>query len=238
MSRLEHSDVVITNLSRRALENLGLTHAALAESRPGLVYVMMPAFGGDDPQRRWWGALDAGIQAACGLSDSTRYPGGPPLRVGGHPIDGATALTAACAALAALYHRAASGRGVALEVPMLNAGLQLMAPLLAPESQPDAAPVFRGVLPAAGDDRWLALTIQTGDAWRCLQETAGLSVAADDPLAGQRLAAWSRGFGADDLEHRLCAAGLDAAAVVRPEELSPPPAGEAAPWSGFTFIPS
>lgn len=134
---LAQSDVFLTNLSARSQQNLGLPEAVAASS-PGLVSVAITAFPPGDA-RHWWSAFDAGMQAAVGLADATRYPGGGPLRVAGHPIDGATALIAACTALAGLWGRRNTGLGCNAQVSMLGSGLLLMAPAIAAprESRPE-----------------------------------------------------------------------------------------------------
>jgi len=161
---LAQSDVLLTNLSSRAQHNLRLADALGASAPPGLVSVAITAFPAADP-RHLWGAFDAGMQAAVGLADATRYPGGGPLRVAGHPLDAAAALIAACAVLAGVWRRRQTGAGAALDVSMWGAGLLLTAPLLASagaggdtaalQGAPTASPSLVAVAERARAGGWL-----------------------------------------------------------------------------------
>ncbi|MSQ10432.1 MAG: hypothetical protein EXR52_05435 [Dehalococcoidia bacterium] len=163
---LAESDVFLTNLSARSQQNLGLAESVEASS-PGLVSVAITAFPSGDA-RHWWSAFDAGMQAVVGLADATRYPGGGPLRVAGHPLDGATALIAACAALAALRGRRNTGLGRRAEVSMLGAGLLLMAPAIEAPRESQTPGHTSNPTAAAAPSAALPDLVLRGQAWNWL----------------------------------------------------------------------
>jgi crotonobetainyl-CoA:carnitine CoA-transferase CaiB-like acyl-CoA transferase len=85
---------------------------------------------------------------------------------------------------------------------------------------PGSAP--EGVYPNRGDDRWVAVSVQSDDDWRAacavmgLDDVAGLSL--EDRLArhdelDERIAAWTAGRSSDEAAARLQAAGVAAHAV-------------------------
>jgi crotonobetainyl-CoA:carnitine CoA-transferase CaiB-like acyl-CoA transferase len=86
--------------------------------------------------------------------------------------------------------------------------------------------VPHGVYPAAGDDRWVAITAQDEAQWAALRDLAALP--GDGDLARRRatedkidtaLAAWTRGQDATELATRLQAAGVAAAVVATGRDL-------------------
>ena len=111
-------DVVVSNTRPKALARLGLDYAQFASRRPSLVYVSIVGFASDGP----WAdkpAYDDLIQAATGIpslhadGDSGRYA---PIAF----ADRVAGLFAANAVLGALYHRAQTGIGQYVEVPMFE----------------------------------------------------------------------------------------------------------------------
>jgi benzylsuccinate CoA-transferase BbsF subunit len=91
-------------------------------------------------------------------------------------------------------------------------------------ADPDHAP--HGIYPCAGEDRWIALAVDSDESWRRLAAVSRREVLADaafdrhdDRLANaekldEAIAAWTRNEQAEDLMERLQAAGI-AASVVR-----------------------
>lgn len=74
---LAEADVLVQGYRPGALAAHGLSSAALAERRPGLVVVTLSAWGPDGP---WAGrrGFDSIVQAACGIADAARQPDGTP----------------------------------------------------------------------------------------------------------------------------------------------------------------
>ena len=217
LALVQQSDLLLTNLTPRALANLGVEPVALDERVPGLTSVAITAYPSGDP-RHLWAAFDPGMQAATGVAGLTRYAGGPPLRLAGYPMDGATALWAACAAVAALLRRRLDGARLDLEVSMLGVGLHLVGPRLRGEPGGRERALLAGVFPAAGHDEWLALTVHDERDWA---ELRGLAPAlpSGPAAAADAVADWTAHHDATALAAALQAAGLDAAPVLHPRAL-------------------
>jgi len=214
---LQHTDLLLTNLTPRALANLGVAPIALTEQAPGLTSVAIVAYPTGDP-RRLWAGFDPALQAATGVADLARYPAGPPLRLAGYPLDGATALWAACAAVAALLRRRLDGARLHLEVSMLGVGLHLVGPQLRGEPGWRAQALLADVFPAAGHDQWLALTVHDERDWQALRRLAPL-LPADPAAAAGAVADWTARHDTTALAAGLQAAGIDAAPVLHPKAL-------------------
>jgi crotonobetainyl-CoA:carnitine CoA-transferase CaiB-like acyl-CoA transferase len=119
------ADVLIENMKRGALEDLGLGYEALKETNPGLVYCSITGFGpGPDEGRPGYDFL---VQARGGIMGITGHPEGEPTKVGVAIADVVCGLYAATAILAALHRRAASSEGARIEVPLFEATLSWLA---------------------------------------------------------------------------------------------------------------
>jgi CoA:oxalate CoA-transferase len=115
------ADVLIENFRPGVMDRLGLGYERLAAINPALVMLSVSGFGPDGPdaQRR---ALAPVIHAESGLlarqaALDGREASDLPLAL----ADTVTALHATVALLAALHHRAATGRGQHIDLSMLAA---------------------------------------------------------------------------------------------------------------------
>jgi crotonobetainyl-CoA:carnitine CoA-transferase CaiB-like acyl-CoA transferase len=181
LSLAETCDVLIENFTPRVLGSFGITWELLQARAPRLVLVRQPAFGltgtwRDRP------AFAMTIEAVTGLASVTGYPDGLPTLPRG-PSDVISGLHAVFALLCALELRAQSGSGMMVEVPMVDAVLNVAA---------EAAMVFaasgvmaqrrgnrgrvspQGVFACRGEERWLALSVGTDEQWVQLCDVLGL----------------------------------------------------------------
>ena len=231
------ADVVIENFSPRVFEQFGLTWDAVQAVNPRAVLVRMPAFGLDGPWRDRTGFAQT-MEQATGMAWLTGFPDGPPVIPRG-PCDPIAGLHAAVATLAAIEERDRSGRGQFVEVPMVEAALNVAAEsviersaygtLLARDGNrsPGAAP--QGVYRCAGEENWLALSVVTDEHWqalrhamddpawagdRALDSSAGRRLHHD--LIDRRLGAWLRNEDVDAIVDSLVALGVPAARVEDP----------------------
>ena len=223
-------DVVTENFSSGVIERLGLGYEALREARPDIVMLSGSPLGQTGPEAAatGWGPTTL---AYTGLPWITGYRGGPPAAYGGAYPDFAIGVQMAFSVLVALRERARSGRGQHIDLSMAETVAAMTPePLLAHEylgldsprdgnRHPLHAP--QGVYRAAGDDRWLALTIETDGQWAALAEAMGRPAWALDAryasAAGRRahhdaidagIEAWTRGR-----EAEACAALLQSRGV-------------------------
>ena len=119
-----NADVFVHNFKVGGIERYGLGYADVAAANPGIVYCAISGFGS-----REGAALpgyDLLIQAVSGMMAMTGEADGPPLRAGISAVDVMTGLHATIAVLAALHHRARTGRGQFVELDLLTSALSSM----------------------------------------------------------------------------------------------------------------
>ena len=120
LSRLaENADVLLHNYRPQAARRLGMSYETFRAINPGLIYVATYGFGaggpyGDKP------AYDDIIQAASGVAAAQASLIGEPRYVPTIVADKTSSMTVLAAVLAALYHKARTGEGQAVEVPMFE----------------------------------------------------------------------------------------------------------------------
>ncbi len=128
------SDVLVENFKVGDLARYGLDYETLARDNPRLVYCSITGFGQDGPYRDRPG-YDFMVQGLGGLMSVTGerddLPGGGPQKVGVAVADLFTGMYATSAILAALLHRAKSGKGQRIDLALLDAQVAMLANLTA-----------------------------------------------------------------------------------------------------------
>jgi crotonobetainyl-CoA:carnitine CoA-transferase CaiB-like acyl-CoA transferase len=120
------ADVFISNIRPQALKRLDLHYEALSAIQPRLIYVNCCGFSPRGPSAGR-PAYDDLMQGTAGMSWLfQKYTGGEPGYAPVALADRVTGLNAAYAVCAALYAREKTGRGQAVDVPMLEAITQFI----------------------------------------------------------------------------------------------------------------
>ena len=116
---LARADVVLENYRGGTMEKLGYGYETLKETYPRLVYAAVSGFGHTGPYATR-PAYDMVVQAMGGIMSLTGHPGSPPTRVGTSIGDLTAALYAALGIVAALYDRKVTGKGMKVDISMLD----------------------------------------------------------------------------------------------------------------------
>jgi crotonobetainyl-CoA:carnitine CoA-transferase CaiB-like acyl-CoA transferase len=119
---VEEADVFVQNFRPGTAERLGVDAETLRELNPELVYCAISAFGQTGPWRKRPG-YDLLIQGHSGIMSVTGEEGREPVKVGLPQTDLITGMWAAFGITAALYRRAHTGEGEAIDLGMLDATL-------------------------------------------------------------------------------------------------------------------
>jgi crotonobetainyl-CoA:carnitine CoA-transferase CaiB-like acyl-CoA transferase len=229
------ADVVVENFTPRVMEQFGLGWDRLHGINPGLVMVRMPAFGLDGPWRDRTGFAQT-MEAISGMAWVTGLPDGPPLLVRG-ACDPVAGMHGALATLLALRARNGDGQGRFVEVPMVEAALNVTAEqliewdlsgvVLRRGEGPGWAP--EGVYRCEGEDRWVAVSVTSDEQWRALCAAAGLPddehwATRDDRIHHAReierlIEDWSSKLRPSDVVSALLSAGVPAAEVIRSRDV-------------------
>ncbi len=182
------ADVVIENFLPGALAAYGLDYATLSAAQPDLIYCSITGYGQTGPYRDRPG-YDFMIQAEGGVMSITGPAEGEPHKVGVAIVDISAGLYAATAILAALHHRATTGRGQWIDVALFDAQLGWLAnvasnylvsgepPARYGNAHPNIVPYE--TFPTA--DGHIAVGIGSDEQWRRFCELAGRPGLAAEP---------------------------------------------------------
>ena len=179
---IEQADIVIDNYATRTWEQFGLNPEAILTANPRVVALTMSGHGRLGPRRNR-GAFGPQTEALVGVNSLIGYEGGEPHMSGIAWADPVAGMYAASWALAGLWQRERTGRGLALESAQVEAvatyigveitryGLTGHVPERLGNHHEEYAP--HSVYRCAGDDRWVAVAV-TGDAeWKALCAAIG-----------------------------------------------------------------
>jgi crotonobetainyl-CoA:carnitine CoA-transferase CaiB-like acyl-CoA transferase len=116
---IEKADVFVSNVRPEALARAGLDHESLAQKNPKLIHCSILAFGRGG---RYYNrpAYDPIVQSLSGVAGTLERATGEPRFVPMVMSDHTTGLIAAQCIGFALYRREKTGRGEAIDVPMLE----------------------------------------------------------------------------------------------------------------------
>lgn len=113
------SDVVVTNLRPGPLGRLGLTYDDVRAVRPDIVFCQAHGYPSDSDKADA-PAYDDIIQSASAVGELFARQGHRPALLPTLVADKVAGMTIVSAILAALYHRALTGAGQHIEVPMID----------------------------------------------------------------------------------------------------------------------
>jgi len=185
------SDVVAENMRPGVLERLGLGYEALRSVKPDVIMLSSSAVGNSGLERTYVGYAPT-FAAMSGIAHITGPAEGPPTPLSG-AIDLRVGTTSAFAILAALYHRARTGRGQYIDLSsteaisamigdaFLECAMNRRSPGRAGNRDRIMAP--HNCYPCADEDRWVTIVVATDDEWRAL-----CGVIADPRLEDERFA--------------------------------------------------
>lgn len=235
------SDVVVENFTPGTLKDLGIDYQQLSGLRPDLVMISLSTAGQTGPisDMRGYGVT---LSAYSGLESLVGYPGEDPVGMMNIGFNDPSAGTHALfALLAALYHREQTGEGQYIDLSQLEVGAAPLAEAMLEYQFTGTVPGVsgnghrlhcpHGIFRCAGEDRWVAISVEQERHWDGLQAATGNPQWAADPVlrneAGRRaakqsvesgLAAWTRERDREDVVDRLVGYGVPATPVLNIEE--------------------
>ena len=242
------ADVLVENFSSGVMDRLALGYDVLSAANPGLVYASMSAFGHTGPHKDWTG-MNVTLQACSGMMLATGEQDEPPTGISNSWNDYIGGLHTAVAIVGALHERRRTGRGRNLNMAQFEASAGMIGSLLlygaitgttpprAGNRSSGSAP--QGVYRCAGKDEWCAIVVETDAQWHdflgVLGNAANALSRANLGTTARRMArhdeidtvieAWTKDLAPSEVENRLTAAGVPAAAMRRGNEL-----GEVEEW--------
>jgi crotonobetainyl-CoA:carnitine CoA-transferase CaiB-like acyl-CoA transferase len=239
------ADVFTESFSPGVIERLGFGFEAVRAINPRIIMISSCLLGQTGPWRDYAGFGNLAA-AVTGFHALTGRPGAPPTGCFGPYTDFIGVRYNALAILAALAHRERTGEGQYIDMAQAEAAVHFLAqsardflmhghvPAARGNRDPEMAP--HGVYRCRGDDRWIAIAVQSDDDWAALCRVAEFrDLAADAALAtlsgrkreevrlDARIEAWTAALDAADVEASLQAAGVAAHAVLDTHALGDEP---------------
>ena len=203
------SDIVLENFTPRVMARFGLDYASLRAVKPDLIMVSNTGYGHSGPWSSF-GAMASALEPTHGtgafmgyLEDDgsgTLREGNVPNKVGNSYTDFLATWTALVSIMAALLHRAKTGRGTWIDLAMYQAGASFIGEgLLAYAFNGQRAQRIgnrhramspHGCYPCLGEDQWVTIAVRDDADWLAFCHAIGAPGLAADPrlaTASQRL---------------------------------------------------
>jgi len=231
------SDAVTENFRQGVMERLGLGFDDLRRVNPRIILLSVGSQGSTGPERgyRSYGST---LDALSGLMSLTGYEDSPPVWSGqgmNYP-DQVASMFSAGLLLAAVRYRDRTGQGCFLDLSQRELVTTMIGEYVlettiggtTPRPRGNRRPgmVPQGCFPCAGEDAWVAISVETDAQWRALCEAIGRpELGADDRYRTaaararhteemeQAIAAWTRSRSKHEAMQRLQAVGVPAGAV-------------------------
>ena len=241
------ADIVVENFRRGVLQRLGIGFPVLRTANPRIVLLSLSSQGESGPEAGFV-SFGSTLEALGGSMAITGYGvDEPPLWTGNNVNypDQLVSYVAPGLALAALRARDTTGEAIHVDAAQREAVTSVVGETVVEYSSTGRAPrplgnrhenfAPQGVYPTAGDDEWIALSVQTDAHWISLIQvlrSAGLEAPVDEPALhfvearrrehdrlDEALARFTARHHAAALAEQLQAAGIPASAVLSPREV-------------------
>jgi crotonobetainyl-CoA:carnitine CoA-transferase CaiB-like acyl-CoA transferase len=177
----ESADVLVSNVRPQGLARLGLDYESLRQANPKIIYCSAVGYGAGGPQAGK-AVYDDLMQAAAGVSGLFQQVDGTPRYAPANFCDRIVGLYVVNSITAALYHKAMTGEGQAIEVPMFetmsqfilsdHAGGKAFEPRLGEMGYKRLLSRTRGPYPTK--DGFLAIVVYTNKHWEAFTQLIGM----------------------------------------------------------------
>jgi len=245
-SLITESDVLVENFSPRVMASLGLDFEALQQLNPALVMTSISNFGQTGPYSNRPGFASVG-EAMGGLRYINGFPDQPPPRTGISLGDSLAGMFATQGVLMALYWRdtIGKGKGQVVDASITESCFAMLESAL-PEydkvgfiRQPSGtglANVSPSNIFPTKDEKWVVIAANLDAMFKRLCDAMEQPELADDPrysthqVRGEncdeldaRIADWTRGFTAAELDVRLDEHGVVSGPIYSIEDIANDP---------------
>lgn len=226
-------DVVVENFKAGTLEKLGIGYDKMLEVNPNLIYGSISGFGTYGPLSHL-PCMDIIAAARSGLVAQSGQAGDAPIKPGFSMCDTWAGLQLLRGLSMALLHKQKTGKGLRVDIAMLDCAFYMCESSVLDHSLTGKFTEKSGNHYAwyapygefAAKDGNVVIAVRTEDEWAALCRTLGLDALAADPrFQDNALRVQNRdaliaelekttgAMGRYDMENKLCAAGVPAAAV-------------------------
>ena len=179
---VRRSDVVVENFTAGMMKRWGLGYKDLCKIKPDIVMLSGSPVGQYGPDSRFvgWGPI---TQASAGICHLTGYTDGPPVGLGGSWPDYMVGVVMTYAVLTALYYRRRTGRGQYIDLAMAEVVTSMLPEAVMDylmnqrdrgrRGNQDDVMVPHNVYRCQGEDRWVAIAVESEEEWQSLCQAVG-----------------------------------------------------------------
>ena len=187
------SDIVLENFTPRVMARFGLDYASLRAVKPDLIMVSNTGYGHSGPWSNF-GAMASALEPTHGTGAYMGYLEGDssellqtanvPNKVGNSYTDFLATWTALVSVMAALLHRAKTGRGTWVDLAMYQNGAAFIGEgLLAYAFNGErvrrmgnrhTAMAPHGCYPCVGEDQWVTIAVRDDADWAAFCRAIGV----------------------------------------------------------------
>lgn len=186
---IEDAHVVVNNFTPGVMDKLGLGYDVVRSIQPQIIYAAMSMQGSHGPDSSDLG-YGLTIGAVTGLQHLTGLPEREPAGTGtNYPDHIPNPTHAAFAILAALRHQRKTGTGQSIDIAQTEPTIAMLGPAVMNffvngivqnrDGNRHSQWAPQGVYRCKGEDRWIAITIQSDLQWRSLCRVLSLNAVAD-----------------------------------------------------------
>jgi benzylsuccinate CoA-transferase BbsF subunit len=241
---IARSDMVVENFSTGVMDRLGLGYSELCKIKEDIIFISASGLGRTGPGKDYlaYGSLLQGLSGWTSLFNKAN-PSMEAMGIFPAWTDPNTGLWELLAILTALYHRARTGKGLYVDLSMLESTITLMPDALldfiANAKCPipgascfDTKAVPHGYYPCKENDSWIAISVSNQSEWKALCNVMGdpswchaegLESSAhrlqNQQQIDKHLSEWTVQFPMQELFERLQSAGIPAGPCYNIEQL-------------------
>ena len=230
-------DVVVENYRASVMDRLGLDYATLSNANPQLIYLKISSQGATGPEKDY-GSLGSTLEQTAGLASITGYEDGIPLGTNETYPDPLVGILAVGTLMTALRQRRKTGKGCFVDLAQREATVAILGETVLDYSANGniAGPIGNrhnvmaphGLYACVGNDQWVAISVDSMDAWMGLCWAIGQPELSQDSrfmFATDRqenradldeiINAWTRNKNHYQAMHIMQAHGVAAGAVLK-----------------------
>lgn len=185
---VQNADIVLQGFGAGTAEKLGVDYASLSKLNPRLIYCEISGYGREGPLGNEPG-YDVMLQAFSGMVSVMGEPDGAMVRATFSPVDLGTGMMAFSGVLAAVIERMQTGKGVYVEVSLLDTAMGLMGYLAQnywcsgklPQRMGTGHPAMAPYQVFEAQDGPVMVGVGNDSQWKKFCPVAGLDAYVDDP---------------------------------------------------------
>ncbi|MBV1959132.1 MAG: CoA transferase [Pseudomonadales bacterium] len=219
------ADVILESFTPGNMAKWGLSYEEVSRDNPGVVMLSTCMQGQTGPRAHYPGFGNL-MASNSGYYEITGWADAEPVPVYGAYTDFIAHRFTTTALIAALDHKARTGQGQYIDVSQFEAAVQYFGPEVldysvnghtptrAGNADPVAAP--HGAYPCIGEDRWIAIAVESDYEWRIFKDKMGNPTWAEDAKfatlstrkenedeLNQQVAEWTSGWNDKELQYYL-----------------------------------